>query len=85
MIERSKTWGQVEKHDYIADHNGEVWRVLVIGKVGVRITNRAGRTVSIARPPADRKVRTFEPSETEAITLLQGTLGAEIVEEIPTT
>ena len=82
MIRRETTWDKVEKHNYIADKNGEVWKVLVIGKVGVRIRNRAGRTVSIDRPAPDRPVVTFEPSEQEAVTLLQGTLGATIVEEI---
>lgn len=85
MIRRETTWGQVEKHSYIADKNGETWRVLFIGEVKARIRNRAGRTVSIDRPAPDHPVVTFEPTEAECVQLLQSTLGATIVEEISNT
>lgn len=83
MTER--TWADVELGWYIVDHNGKMWRVDGLGKVKVRLVDADQTIKTIDRPAPTRPVRVaFIQSTSSAIGLLESTLGATIIEEIPT-
>jgi hypothetical protein len=79
MRETRGVWAEVQTHSYIKDRNGKTWRVDKISSNRVRLVDRDGKQVDIARPPAGREVDLFEPTEEEARYTLASALGARIL------
>jgi hypothetical protein len=73
------SWAFVEVGGYIRDKNNVTWRVERLSADRAVLVDRAGRTVEIERPPAERHVTMLEPTEEEARYTLAKALGARVV------
>lgn len=78
------TWHDVEVGNVVRDRNGRLHTVSAIDSQYVTLTPAHGRgePVTIVRPPDEREVEIYVPSEQEAINLLHEELGARVLRDI---
>lgn len=76
-------WSDVRAEDYVADREGELWRVDRWDHVAANLTNKTGETKTI-RPDALGRVVFYRRTMKDAVALVEQKLGGVMIEEIRT-
>jgi hypothetical protein len=78
VIERQATWGEVTKGMYVRDRNQKAWRV-EDQRSGQLLLIRPDEKTVIPRPSRDTAVTVLDPTDAEALAVLERELGASVV------